>query len=167
MEPCFALLPPPQDFLSIGLYFAIGRRFTPRPCLLLTAPQLINRRLIRCPLLLLVTKCYCYLLGNRMLWFGILDCLIFLPRSFSALLMADVSVMAIFCVVASMAKTLSRSRPSRVEVHQWWHPWTVPPRPRRTRWIHHRRRSPRPEHWWLHQKVRRWMIILVTMIPTF
>jgi hypothetical protein len=52
----------------------------------------------------------------------------FLPRSSSALLMADVSVVAISCVVASMAKTLSKFRPSLVEVHQWWHPWPVPPR---------------------------------------
>jgi hypothetical protein len=59
---------------------------------------------------------------------GILDFPIFLPRSSSALLMADVSVAAISCVVASMAKTLSKSRPSLVEVHRWWHPWPVPPR---------------------------------------
>jgi hypothetical protein len=43
-----------------------------------------------------------------MLCFGILDCPIFLPRGFSVMLVADMSVMAISCVVASVAKTLSR-----------------------------------------------------------
>jgi hypothetical protein len=75
----------------------------------LNASQLINRRLIGCPLPLLATKCYLYLLGNRMVRFSIPDCLVFLPQSFSALLIADVSIAAISWVVASMAKTLSRS----------------------------------------------------------
>jgi hypothetical protein len=44
-----------------------------------------------------------------MVRFGIMDYLVFLPRSSSALLMADMSVVAISCVVASVAKTLSRS----------------------------------------------------------
>jgi hypothetical protein len=44
-----------------------------------------------------------------MVRFGILDYPVFLPRSSSALLKADVSVAAISCVVASMAKILSRS----------------------------------------------------------
>jgi hypothetical protein len=44
-----------------------------------------------------------------MVWFGILDCPVFLPRSSSALLMADVFVEAISYVVAYMAKILSRS----------------------------------------------------------
>jgi hypothetical protein len=44
-----------------------------------------------------------------MVRFGILDCPVFLPQSSFALLMDDVSVTAISCVVASMAKTLSRS----------------------------------------------------------
>jgi hypothetical protein len=44
-----------------------------------------------------------------MVWFGILDYTIFLPRSSSALLMADVFIAAISCIVASMVKTLSRS----------------------------------------------------------
>jgi hypothetical protein len=39
-----------------------------------------------------------------MIQFDIPDCLLFLPRSFSAMLMADVSVAAISYVVASMAK---------------------------------------------------------------
>jgi hypothetical protein len=61
------------------------------------------------PSALLATKCYRYLLGNWMVWFGILDCLIFLPQRFSTLLMVDVSVVAISYVVAAIAKTLSRS----------------------------------------------------------
>jgi hypothetical protein len=96
-------------FSCIGLYFVIGQRFILQPCLLLTASQVINKRLIGYPLPLLVTKCCRCLLGNRMVQFNILECLIFLPRSFSALLMADMSVAAISCVLASMAKTLSRS----------------------------------------------------------
>jgi hypothetical protein len=109
LEPCSSLMWPPLDFSHIGLYFVIGRRFILRPRLLLTASQVINRRLIGCPLPLLVSKCCRGLMENRMVQFGILDCPIFLLQSFSALLMADVSVAAIFCIVASMAKTLSRS----------------------------------------------------------
>jgi hypothetical protein len=96
-------------FSRIGLYFVIGRRFILRPRPLLIASQVINRGLIGCPLPLLVTKYYRYLLGNQMVRFDIPDCPIFLSRSFSALLMADVSVAAISGIVASMAKTLSRS----------------------------------------------------------
>jgi hypothetical protein len=44
-----------------------------------------------------------------MVWFGILDCPVFLTRDISVLLVADVSVTAVFCVIASVAKTLSRS----------------------------------------------------------
>jgi hypothetical protein len=61
------------------------------------------------PLLLLVTKCCCCLVGNLMVLFDILDCPVFLLRSSSALLMANVSVVAITRVVAAMIKTLSRS----------------------------------------------------------
>jgi hypothetical protein len=44
-----------------------------------------------------------------MVRFDILDCPIFLPRGFSALLVVDVSVTAVSDVVASMTKILSRS----------------------------------------------------------
>jgi hypothetical protein len=44
-----------------------------------------------------------------MVQFGILDCPIFLIWDPSVLLVADVSVTTISCVVASIAKTLSRS----------------------------------------------------------
>jgi hypothetical protein len=44
-----------------------------------------------------------------MVRFGISDCSIFLSRGFFILLVADVSITAISCVVASVAKTLSRS----------------------------------------------------------
>jgi hypothetical protein len=44
-----------------------------------------------------------------MVRFGILDYLVFLTRGPSALLVADVSVMAISNVVPSVAKTMSRS----------------------------------------------------------
>jgi hypothetical protein len=44
-----------------------------------------------------------------MIRFGILDCSIFLTRGPSVLLVANVSVTAISCIIASMAKTLSRS----------------------------------------------------------
>jgi hypothetical protein len=59
-----ALLPPPLYFSRIGLHFTIGRRFAPQLCPLLTASQLVNRRPIRCFLLLLVTRCCCCFLGN-------------------------------------------------------------------------------------------------------
>jgi hypothetical protein len=65
-------------------------------------------RLIGCPLALLVTKCCRCLLGNRMIWFSILDCPVFLPQSFSTLLMANVLVAVIPCIVAFVTKTLSR-----------------------------------------------------------
>jgi hypothetical protein len=109
LEHCSALLWPPLDFFLIVLYFIIGQRFIIWPCPLLTTSQVINKRLIGCPLPLLATKCCPYLLGKWMVWFGILDCPIFVPRSFPVLLMADVYVVAISCVVASRAKTLSRS----------------------------------------------------------
>jgi hypothetical protein len=86
---------------------------------------------------------------------------------FPVLLVADISVTVVSCIVASVAKTLSRSRLSRVEVHRWWCPWSVPPRPRRTRCIYHRQRPPRPRHWWPDREVRHQMIILLMMIPTF
>jgi hypothetical protein len=44
-----------------------------------------------------------------MVRFGILDCSIFLTRGPSVLLVADVLVTVVSYVVASMAKTLSRS----------------------------------------------------------
>jgi hypothetical protein len=105
----------------------------------------------------------CYLWGNRMIRFRISDCPVCLP----SLLLADTSVMAISYMVASVAKTSSWSWPSRVEVHWRQSPWTVPPRPRCTRRIHHRQKPPRPKHWWLNQEVRRQMMLLLTMIPTF
>jgi hypothetical protein len=54
-----------------------------------------------------------------------------------------------------------------MEVHRQWHPWFIPPRPRKTRWIHHWWRPPRPRHRLPALKVRRRMIILLTMIPAF
>jgi hypothetical protein len=44
-----------------------------------------------------------------MVQFGNMDYLIFLTQGPSILLVANVSVMAVSCVVASVAKTLSRS----------------------------------------------------------
>jgi hypothetical protein len=109
LEPCSALLWPLCIFSLIGLYFVVGQRFILWPSPLFTASQVINRGLIGCPLPPLATKCCHCLLGNQMVRFGILDYPIFLPRSFSAMLMVDVSVAAISYLVASMAKTLSRS----------------------------------------------------------
>jgi hypothetical protein len=48
-------------------------------------------------------------LGNRMVRFSILNCLVFLTRGTYVLLVADVSITAISYVVASLVKTLSRS----------------------------------------------------------
>jgi hypothetical protein len=76
-EPYPALLPPPLD-LRIGLHFIIGRSPTLRPCLCLNGSLLVNRRPIGCLLLLLATRWCCCFLGNLMVQFGILDCLIFL-----------------------------------------------------------------------------------------
>jgi hypothetical protein len=44
-----------------------------------------------------------------MVWFAILDCLVFLLRGPSVLLVADISVMIVSYIVALIAKTLSRS----------------------------------------------------------
>jgi hypothetical protein len=44
-----------------------------------------------------------------MVRFGVLDCLDFLSQGPSVLLVADVDITAISCIVAFMAKTLSRS----------------------------------------------------------
>jgi hypothetical protein len=44
-----------------------------------------------------------------MVWFTILDCLVFLLRGPSILLVADISVMTVSYIVALIAKTLSRS----------------------------------------------------------
>jgi hypothetical protein len=65
-----------------------------------------------------------------MVHFGILDCPIFLSLGPPVLLEADVSIMAVSYIIASVIKTLSRSLPSWVEVHRWWCPWSVPPRPK-------------------------------------
>jgi hypothetical protein len=46
-------------------------------------------------------------------------------------------------------------------------PRSLPPCPRWTWWIHHRRRSPWLMHWWPDQKVRCWMILPLTTIPAF
>jgi hypothetical protein len=57
----------------------------------------------------LMTRNSCCLRGNRMVWFAILDCLVFLLRGPSVLLVADISVMIVSYIVALIAKTLSRS----------------------------------------------------------
>jgi hypothetical protein len=44
-----------------------------------------------------------------MVWFSILDYLVFLSWSHPALLVADAPITAISCVVSSVAKTLNRS----------------------------------------------------------
>jgi hypothetical protein len=44
-----------------------------------------------------------------MVWFGILDCSVFLPYDFSILLVTDVPIMTVFCVVAYIAITFSMS----------------------------------------------------------
>jgi hypothetical protein len=44
-----------------------------------------------------------------MVWFGILNCLVFLSWSLPVLLVVDTPVTVVSCVVASMVKTLSRS----------------------------------------------------------
>jgi hypothetical protein len=44
-----------------------------------------------------------------MVWFDILDSLVFLPRGHSIMLVANVFVTVISYVVSSMVKTLSRS----------------------------------------------------------
>jgi hypothetical protein len=92
---------------------------------------------------------------------------VFLPRGSSVLLVADTPVVVVSYIVASVAKTLSRSYPSWVEVHWRWGPQSVPPCPWGTWWIHHQRRPPRPRHWWPEWEVRRQMIILLTTISTF
>jgi hypothetical protein len=57
---------------------------------------------------LAIRNCNCFL-ENWMVWFGILDCLIFLTRCPSVLLEADMSVTVVSCIVVFVAKTLSRS----------------------------------------------------------
>jgi hypothetical protein len=86
-------------------------------------------------------SCSCFL-GNQMVRFDILDCSVFLIRGSSILLVADTSVTIVSCVVTSVAKMLNKSRPSRVEVHSRWSPWTVPSRTRRARRVHLRLRPP-------------------------
>jgi hypothetical protein len=57
----------------------------------------------------LATRSYNSFLENGMVQFNLLDYLIFLTQSPSVLLVADVAVTAVSYIVASMAKTLSRS----------------------------------------------------------
>jgi hypothetical protein len=54
-------------------------------------------------------RSYNAFLGNRMVQFGIPDYPVFLTRGLSILLVADVSIMVVSYIVASMTKTLSRS----------------------------------------------------------
>jgi hypothetical protein len=78
LEPCSALLPPPLDFSQ---HWALPHRWLKICSLALSSldcPQLINMRIIGCPMLLLVIKRYCCLLGNQMVQFDILDCPVFL-----------------------------------------------------------------------------------------
>jgi hypothetical protein len=78
----------------------------------MNASPLMYRRPIGCLILLLVTRSYSGFLGKWMVWFDIPDCPIFLIRGPSVLLVVNVSITAVSYVVASVAKTLSRSRPS-------------------------------------------------------
>jgi hypothetical protein len=97
-------------FLCVGLHLAIGRRLAPRPYPPLTALWLIGKgSLLQCFLLVLATRSRCYFLGNRTIRFGVLGHPIFLSWNLAVLLVADVSIMAVSCVVAYVAKTLSRS----------------------------------------------------------
>jgi hypothetical protein len=106
LEPYSALLWPPLDFSQHRAFLRHWPKIHSPALSSLDCSQLNNRRLIGCPLPLLVAKCFCCLLGNRMVRFGILDCLVLLSQSSSALLMADMSIAAIPYIIASMAKTV-------------------------------------------------------------
>jgi hypothetical protein len=80
------------------------------------------------------------------------------------MLLVDALVPAISCAVASVAKTFSWSWPSRVEVHRWQSPCSIPPCPW---WIHHRQGPPWTRHWWPDREVRRRMMLPLTVIPSF
>jgi hypothetical protein len=97
-------------FLRIGLCFVIGRRLAPRPCPPLTALWLISKgSILQCFLLVPTTRSCCCFLRNRTIQFGVLDHPVFLSQNPVVLLVADVSVTAVSCIVASVAKTPSKS----------------------------------------------------------
>jgi hypothetical protein len=100
-----------------------------------------------------------------MVRFGIPDCPIFPTRGLSILLVADMSVTAVSHVVASVVKTRSRSflGGSASVVMSLVH--TTPPKEDKvgTSSVE----APRPKHWWPDQEVRRRMILLLMMTPTF
>jgi hypothetical protein len=62
-----------------------------------------------CLLLASATRSSCCFLGNRTIRFEVLDHPVSLSQNPTVLLVADVSVTTISYVVASVAKTLSRS----------------------------------------------------------
>jgi hypothetical protein len=62
---------------------------------------------LRAPTACAAEQRHCCLWGNCMVWFGILDCPVFLSWSLPVLLVANTPVTAVSCVVVSMAKTLS------------------------------------------------------------
>jgi hypothetical protein len=65
--------------------------------------------ILQCFLLVPVTKSCCCFLGNRTIRFGDLEHLVFLYQNHVVLLVVDVSVTTVSYIVASVAKTLSKS----------------------------------------------------------
>jgi hypothetical protein len=97
-------------FLRASFYFVTGRSFTPRPCLVLTAPGTIKRYLRPVsPLFVRLSWSFYYLQGNRMVQFGLPDCPVFLPRVPLVLLLAETFVTTVPCMAVSMIKTSSWS----------------------------------------------------------
>jgi hypothetical protein len=110
LEPCLALLPP---LLDSFLYLALLHHRSKTCSLTLSSPDCSladqHGTILRCFSLVPMTRnCY-YLWGNRMVRFGIPNYQVYLPSGSPILLVADIPVTAASCVVASMAKTLSRS----------------------------------------------------------
>jgi hypothetical protein len=71
LEPCSALLRPPLDFFPHQALLRHWLKIHSPTLSSLDYPQLINRGLIGCTLLLLAIKCCCCFLGNQMVRFGI------------------------------------------------------------------------------------------------
>jgi hypothetical protein len=56
----------------------------------------------------LLSRGFCYVQGNQMVWFSILGYPVFLPVSSPILQLTDAPLMVVMSVIASVAKTTSR-----------------------------------------------------------